>query len=172
MKKVPLYVALARTIAWNPPEGTEWWERKEERLEKLMDEMPSGSGWDLGTKLATSSPQRIVLFGEFHHMVEGGYDGWTDHEIHVTASMTSGFDLRITGRNRNDIKDYLHDLFHEALSMPVWEHDYDEHGGFVVEDREGEPIEVVWEKASGIWRVYGFDPRSKLLWGAELRGES
>jgi hypothetical protein len=172
MKKIPLYVALARTIAWEPGVG-EWRERRAERLRKLLDELPSGSGWDLGTKLGENSrPDRIVLFGEFHHMVEGGYDGWTDHEIHVTASMTSGFDLRITGRNRNDIKDYLHDLFHEALSMPVWECDYATHGGFVVEDRDGEPVEVVWEKASEIWRVYGFDPRSKLLWGAELRGES
>lgn len=165
MKKIPLYVALARTIAWQPPEGTEWVEKKEERLKALLDELPSGSGWDNGTKLGTSTGERIVLFGSFHHMDENGfYCGWTDHEVHVTPSLRFGFDLRITGRDRNEIKDYLHDLFHEALSMPVWEYDYEMHGGFVVEDRDGEPVEVAFSDLTGIWDAYAYDPTVRRLY--------
>ena len=170
MKKIPLYVALARTIAWDPPEGTEWIEKKQERLKQLLDELPSGSGWDCGTKLGESTGERIVLFGSFHHMDENGfYDGCTEHGIHVTPSLRWGFELRISGRDRNDIKDYLHDLFHEALSMKVWEYDYATHGGFVVEDREGEPIEVVWNKASTVWDVYGYDPTAVRLYSTSGR---
>ena len=163
MKKIPLYVALARTIAWTPPEG--YVGEREKRLKGLIDELPSGSGWDCGTKLdeertrvgVNADCERIVLFGSFHHMNDGGmYDGWTDHEIHVKPSLRWGFEMRVTGRDRNDIKDYLHDLFHEALSLPVWEYDYATHGGFVVEDREGEPIEVVWSEMIG-WRAYEYE---------------
>ena len=172
-KKIPLYVALARTIAWEPPVGSQWRERREKELKALMDELPSGDGWDLGTKLneektrigANSDCERIVFYGEFHHMDENGfYDRWTNHTIVVTPSLRWGFELRVTGKDRNQIKDYLDDLFHEALSRLVWEHDYATHGGVVYEDREGEPIEVVWEKEKEEWKVYGWDvTRSVLL---------
>jgi hypothetical protein len=53
-------------------------------------------------------------------MTEGGmYDGWTEHTVVVTPSLAFGINIRITGRNRNDIKDYLHDVFHEALTKGV-----------------------------------------------------
>lgn len=170
MKKVPLYVALAKVVAWDPPPGTEWREKKQARLQALLDELPSGSGWDMGTKLLRSKNDRIVLYGSFHHMNEGGmYDGWTDHEVHVTANLAYGFELRITGRDRNDIKDYIHDLFHEALSMPVWEHDYAAHEGFVVEDRDGEPVEVVWNEASGVWDVFVYEPQAVRLYSSSGR---
>jgi hypothetical protein len=45
----------------------------------------------------------------------GGYDGWTEHTITVTPSFR-GFDLTISGRDRNDIKDYLHQTFDHVLS--------------------------------------------------------
>lgn len=99
--------------------NTEWFERHTERLEQLQrDYLPSGSGIDSGTKidLDHSTGDRIVLTFGFHHMNEAGmYDGWTEHTAIVTASLVHGMQLRITGRDRNGIKDYLHDTFNQAL---------------------------------------------------------
>lgn len=83
---------------------------------------PSGSGWDRATELDwdASTPNHLVFVGSFHHMNDGGmYDGWTDHTIHARPSLFDGIDLRITGTNRNEIKDYLHDLFSDALKREV-----------------------------------------------------
>lgn len=92
-------------------------------VEKLVkDTAPSGSGIDTGTKinLEKSSANKLVFEFGFHHMNENGfYDGWTEHTAIVTPSLTSQFDLRITGRNRNDIKDYLHDTFYWWLSDTI-----------------------------------------------------
>lgn len=116
-RQKPLYQVLATKLAWEPPAGSDFVQQRHDEIRRLLALLPSGSGWDLGTKLADESgPDRIVLYGEWHHMNDGGYyDGWTAHQIIVTASLANGFTLRITGRNRNDIKDYLHETFDYAL---------------------------------------------------------
>lgn len=84
--------------------------------------LPSGSGWDSGTDidLDDSHANKLVLFGEFHHMDgQGFYDGWTDHVVIVTPSLTSDFTLRITGANRNDIKEHLYQTFDAALRRDI-----------------------------------------------------
>ena len=98
--------------------NTEWYDRWDDLLEKHEAELPSGAGWDCGTKIDfdKTTDTRLVLHGSYHHMNDGGmYDGWTDHSIIVTPTF-SGIDVRITGRDRNAIKDYLADLFHEAMT--------------------------------------------------------
>jgi hypothetical protein len=58
----------------------------------------------------------LVIVTSYHHMNDAGmYDGWTDHKVIVTPSLVHGFVLRITGRNRNDIKEYIADLFQQSL---------------------------------------------------------
>jgi len=42
----------------------------------------------------------------------GFYDGWTEHRITVKPSLAFGFELTISGRDRNEIKDYLSDVFY------------------------------------------------------------
>ena len=84
--------------------------------------MPSGSGFDSGTKLDldASSGDKLVFTTAFHHMTEHGvYDGWTEHRVYVTADLALGFQLRVTGKDRNGIKDYIGDTFHEALKRMV-----------------------------------------------------
>ena len=84
--------------------------------------LPSGSGWDNGTSvdLEESHANKLVLSGGFHHMSEHGfYEGWTEHTIIVKPSLTSDFDLRITGPNRNEIKDYLAEAFDYALRQDI-----------------------------------------------------
>lgn len=102
--------------------NTEWIEKHTDSLKAIEAKLPSGSGWDSGTKidLVKSTPERLVFFGSFHHMNDGGfYDGWTDHEIIVTPSLQFGFNVKVTGRDRNDIKEYLAGLFLEALGQEV-----------------------------------------------------
>jgi hypothetical protein len=92
----------------------EWKERHEEAIQEIMQLAPSGGGIDMGTQFlaSESTPNRLVFQAAFHHMDEvGGYDGWTDHKIIVTPSLWNEFDVRITGRNRNEIKEYLGEIF-------------------------------------------------------------
>lgn len=100
----------------------EWQAKHAARLSQLADRLPSGSGIDSGTTIDidASTTDRIVLRCSYHHMNDGGmYDGWTEHRIVVRPSFFGGIDLKISGRNRNDIKDYLHDIFMQTLLEPV-----------------------------------------------------
>jgi hypothetical protein len=121
----PLYQLIAsiidarlRCIEQN---NVEWVGKHEDALNQLADCLPSGSGIDCGTAIdwADSKPERIVLRLSFHHLHDSGmYDGWTEHEIIVTPSLIHDYTLRITGKNRNDIKDHLSELYGYALSQP------------------------------------------------------
>ena len=97
----------------------EWHDKHGARLYKLVANlMPSGSGFDAGTKLdeASSHADKLVFTTGFHHMNDAGmYDGWTEHVVTVTPSMLHRFHIRVSGRNRNDIKDYIMETFAFAL---------------------------------------------------------
>ena len=99
--------------------NNEWQSNHSETLERIAkDYLPSGSGIDNGTTIDidATSFTKIVLETSFHHMDEyGGYDGWTSHKITIKPSFL-GLDITISGKNRNDIKDYLHDVFSSCLS--------------------------------------------------------
>lgn len=122
-----------KTLAAWIAETSEWSERAENnpnaqwgpiarsRLDKLVRLLPSGSGIDNGTELVSASASRIVLECSFHHMNDGGYyDGWTEHRITVRPTFDS-LDISISGRNRNDIKEYLHEVYSLALSERIVE---------------------------------------------------
>jgi hypothetical protein len=94
-------------------------------LRRLSDALPSGAGIDSGTSIdhVDSKTDRICLVTSFHHMnANGFYDGWTNHTITVRPSFLFGVDLKISGRNRNDVKEYLAELFDQALQAdaPEW----------------------------------------------------
>lgn len=101
--------------------NTEWFEKWTDRLRAIQrNYLPSGSGIDNGTKidLDRSTGEKIVLTAGFHHMDQHGYyDGWTDYTITVRPSFVFGIDISIRGRNRNDIKTYLHDMYSHALQV-------------------------------------------------------
>lgn len=114
----PRYVKLARLIQARinciESENVEWIDKHDESIDKIMETAPSGSGFDNGTKLSfqKSTGKKLVFYTSFHHMDENGfYDGWTEHEITVRPCLQFGFDLRIGGQNRNDIKDYISETF-------------------------------------------------------------
>lgn len=103
--------------------NAEWLANHSANMRQLVkDFMPSGSGIDSGTTLVLDecTEDKLVFQTSFHHMAESGmYDGWTEHRIVVTASLWSDINLRIGGQNRNEIKDYLHEVFHTALTTEV-----------------------------------------------------
>lgn len=85
----------------------------------VKEHFPSGSGFDTGTHLDwdKSTVNKLVFRTEFHQMDgNGAYDGWTQHEIIVKPSFLYDCDIRITGRDRNQIKDYIDEVFTSILS--------------------------------------------------------
>lgn len=103
--------------------NTEWKARHADALRALVsNHMPSGSGIDNGTALDfhASTPERLVFDAPYHHMSEhGSYDGWTDYRVIVKPSLAFGLLLRITGRDRNEVKEYLHQTFVEYLEREI-----------------------------------------------------
>lgn len=100
--------------------NVEWREKWEACIvAAVKSQLPSGSGFDSGPciDLEKSTEENLFLDAAFHHMNENGfYDGWTAHTVHVMGSLAYGFQLRVTGRDRNEIKSYIGEVFHDVLS--------------------------------------------------------
>ena len=119
----PLYQILANKLAAYhnclAVNNTEWANKHEDKIEELVKEyMPSGSGFDNGTifDFENSTGEKLVFNTSFHHMNNNGfYDGWTEHKVIVRPSLMHGFTLRITGRNKREIKQYIHECFHTSF---------------------------------------------------------
>lgn len=124
--KIPMYQFIAHTLCrvQNIAKGGD-----PKRADGIFNDLglwvkrngPSGSGIDMGTAISeTSTPAKIVLGTHFHHMDEhGGYDGWTEHKVTVQASMLFDIDISVGGRNRNDIKEHLHQVYSQWLTSSV-----------------------------------------------------
>jgi hypothetical protein len=123
-KTYPIYKRIAMLLAWQARicGNTVYECQPSAELRQIMkDFAPSGSGIDCGTTLASdSTAQKLIFDVSFHHMDKmGGYDGWTEHKVIVTPSLAMDYDLRITGKNRNDIKTYLYDVYSGFLSQQI-----------------------------------------------------
>jgi hypothetical protein len=122
-----LYSELASTVQARlnciAAHNEEWEAKHEEHILSLVEDyMPSGSGFDSGTKidLDRSHADKLVFNTAYHHMNESGmYDGWTEHTVTVLPSLHGQFNLRISGRNRNDIKEYISEEFYYVLAYDV-----------------------------------------------------
>jgi hypothetical protein len=114
MNTQKFYSEIAKNVSWLMVVADTFRLTAELRLQKLESFLPSGSGFDNGStiNLKESRPDRLVIDTAFHHMDEHGYyDGWTEHKVIVTPSLQWGYVLRVTGRNRNWIKDYIYEVF-------------------------------------------------------------
>ena len=123
--KTALYILIARklgAIANCQKTGNEWLSTHEDVLDQMVKAyMPNGSGFDCGTTLdMDSTMDKLIFETEFHHMnANGYYTGWTQHKIIVTPSLQHGFNLRVTGRDKSQIKDYIAACFESALNEEI-----------------------------------------------------
>jgi hypothetical protein len=119
----PLVERLAAHLDAMGRTAGQWRDYHESAIEWLCKEhLPSGSGFDSGSALEidASRADRLVIQTSFHHMSESGYyDGWTQHRVIVSPSFVLGFDLKVTGRDKRGIKDYIGETFQQALSSAV-----------------------------------------------------
>jgi len=124
MNKVRLIVKIYRTIQAMKhclkSGNVEWYDKHDATLNNISKHyLPSGSGIDAGCtiNIDESNENKIVINFSFHHMDENGfYDGWTDHKVICKPSF-DGFNLRITGKNKNGVKEYLYDTFDSCLNF-------------------------------------------------------
>lgn len=127
--KCSLYRELARLVTARrnciATNNGEWKDKHADTIRELCKSfLPHGSGVDCGAELDldASRGDRLVFTTSFHHMNDGGmYDGWTEHGVVVVPCLSFGFYLRITGRDRNGIKEYLGELFDNAMKQEVWQ---------------------------------------------------
>ena len=84
--------------------------------------LPSGSGIDNGCKITQAKMNGLQLesfsikFG-YHHMNDAGYyTHWTEHRVTITPDW-EGFRIRISGPDKDGLKEYLYDTFQLALSL-------------------------------------------------------
>ena len=98
--------------------NTEWESRHKDTINRIVKNcLPSGSGFDSGctVDLDKSTGDKIIIHTSFHHMNDGGYyAGWTEHIVTVTPAFT-GIHISVSGRNYNDIKEYIAETFTYAL---------------------------------------------------------
>lgn len=89
------------------------------KIRRLESMLPSGSGIDNGTTVIECTPTKVVMECGFHHMDEHGYyNGWTHHRITVTPTF-AGIVVKVSGRDRNGIKEYLADTYATCLESEV-----------------------------------------------------
>lgn len=114
-----VHTGRSHVPVWDNANSAIWFEKHEERIEALVkNHMPSGSGFDSGTTidLDSSHADKLVFRTHFHHLNPNGfYEGWTYHKVIVTPALVGHFHLRITGPNRDDIKEAIHFFFSGAL---------------------------------------------------------
>lgn len=123
-RQEPMFRVLASTVdAYHRCRQTkngEWEVRHRQKIEDLVKSTaPSGAGIDCGTKICLdeSTGEKLVFTLSFHHMNDMGmYDGWTEHTVTARPSFIHKVDLKISGRDRNRIKDYLHDAYFTWLT--------------------------------------------------------
>ena len=117
-----VFNAIAQNLNGFSMMSEDFRDKREAVLEIIQKEcLPSGSGIDSGCRitvkdLATRGRESFEITFGFHFMDEYGYyDGWEDYRLVVRPSLLTLLDLKIVGKNRNDIKDYLYDTFDSAL---------------------------------------------------------
>ena len=104
----------------------EWFTKHHDAIDDIIRKYaPSGSGFDAGTEFDVCTnvdhgKDRLIFETSFHHMDQNGYyREWTNHKIIVTPALARGFNMRITGQNRNDIKEYIAETFYQFLAQEI-----------------------------------------------------
>jgi hypothetical protein len=103
----------------------QWIDNHQNSIDTILSDFPSGSGFDAGTNLEqleqpVSTPEKLVFNTSYHHLNENGfYTGWTNHNVIVTPSLQFGYNIKVTGKNINGIKEYVTECFANCLDSEV-----------------------------------------------------
>lgn len=119
-----LYQSIARSFdamqSCHKSGNTEWENKHADSIVAQVNKyMPHGSGIDAGVKFdfERSKHDKLVFTFGYHAMNENGYYvGWYDYTLTVSPSMAFDFDMKLNGKDYHGSKDYLLDLFSEALN--------------------------------------------------------
>ena len=97
--------------------NVKWQGRWLERMEQLTKALPHGSGLNGKVEfIGSASEDKLTISAEYQHMDESGYyTGWSTYIITVRATFY-GLNVTVKGRKDNDLREYLGELFHNALS--------------------------------------------------------
>jgi len=109
---------IAKNCQWHKTVNDNFIDECEDNIEKLQNFLPSGSGIDSGCKIdiENSGNKKVIITFSFHHLNENGYyDGWTDHKLTAIPTF-NGIELKISGKDKNQVKDYLYELFDYILN--------------------------------------------------------
>jgi len=99
--------------------NTDWQDKHKDYIETECKKLPHGSGLDAGVEFDfdASTPLKLVFRTSFHHLDENGYySGWSDHSLIISPEF-GYYHIKITGKDRNQIKDYLSQLFYEVFTV-------------------------------------------------------
>ena len=110
--------AIGMNCQWHKTVNDNYVDKCESIIETLQGLLPSGSGFDSGCKIdiKKSGITKVIITFDFHHMNEDGYyTGWTSHTLTVFPTFT-GFDMKISGRDRKGSKDYFYDTFNSVFT--------------------------------------------------------
>lgn len=125
-----LYQAIAQNARLLAKKESIHHEAARNRQKRIEDSLPYGFGFDRGTRIESVTDQKIVFSTALHHMNQNGfYDGWTEHQVVVSASLCHGIDVVVRGRETpqrhrprgkdrndiNDIKDFIAEVFSGVL---------------------------------------------------------
>ncbi|MEM2002912.1 MAG: hypothetical protein QXT77_09730 [Candidatus Methanomethylicaceae archaeon] len=90
---------------------------------QLLDSLPHGAGIDSDYYIEYNEKKdKLAIISQYHLMNQYGfYTRWVRFEVIVTPSLVYELNVKIKGRLPADLKDYLHDLFYDALTSDIKE---------------------------------------------------
>ena len=103
-----LYQKIARVMSQK--NSLKW-----EDLKLLNELLPNGNliRREGGTMISLKSTEtKIVIDTAYWHYETSR---WTEHQVVITPSFEDEINIRVTGKNEDNIKEYLQDIFREAL---------------------------------------------------------
>lgn len=117
-----LLAQIAKNCEWLKTVNDSFLSECENRIDKLEKMLPSGSGIDCGCKIdhKNSGIKKVVITFDYHFMNEDGYyDGWGSFKLTVLPRLDGNIDMKISGKDRNQVKDYFYDLFDTELNCLI-----------------------------------------------------